>query len=506
MSVLLRPTRRNIIPNPEPVGTTGWNHFEYHATLIQFEELEGSLVYEGVATAAECQMGFGWNDATQITVRGGENYGLKIPLDIVSRPNVGYLRVLVLWKYEDGSPGPTSYFGADLPVGEHEVEEVVTAPEWARRAAVSIMYLTTADMTPDTTTHLRYVAGKFLLEPLGPPREPIAGAVTNLVKDPSVEYGGYDWPAHTPDANLVLPGTTFAPQVDPDGDMAMRCRITAGPTIIPGTTFYGFVGAYVGALYDAQPGDVFRWQCDAPVLAGPVSGPGFFLEIFGYYYDGDPAHTYVTVHENSDSIFQPLHIGVTETHEMTTVMPPDTTMVQVTAVMAAGAPSSVLDFYAKRGLLTRNETPVGFFDGDTAGAGWTGLPGKSPSQSPGVNAPVPGDYFDGDSAQGQWEGEPYQSMSSYRTPILRHTALTEPNVSVHALQLVAAASAPFVDNGYTLTEVPGGSGLYRRTAGGHSTMTETPPGSGLYVYTQTGDSTLVEEPAGSGLFVYRARS
>lgn len=429
-------TRRNIIPNPAPVGTTGWERSESNATLGDFSNTDG-LHYSAVATGAPCQAGVYWGDASLITVRPEENYGVVIPVEVVDRPTVGFLRVVVLWRALDSVTGISTWFGPDLPVGTTEVRELITAPPGAYRAAVGVIYQTTGSDTPDTVTPIDFTARQFLLEPLGPTPDPAPGAVTNHVRDPSVEYGGFDWLPHTHDADAILPGTTFEPQTGwaSEGTHSMRHTITSTAGIIPGTTFYGFVGSYVGGLYEVSPGDVVNWDCDVNVLDGPATGPGVFLEIFFYYYDGDPAHTEKLLQVNGDSINQPLNIGVPETLTVTGTAPPGTTHAQITVVMAAGAPSSLLDFYADAALLTINDETA-FFDGDTAGAGWNGLPGKSTSVTPGRDARTPGAFFDGNTPGAQWEGEPCESMCTFTPPPLRRPGA----LSLETMRFLAASA------------------------------------------------------------------
>lgn len=426
--------RRNILPNPLPVGTTGWAATESNATRVAFNNPGGGLHYKGTATAANCQAGVLWNDASQITVRPGENYGLVLPITVASRPAVGLVRALVLWKAADGTTAVETWFSNDIPVGASEVREILTAPAGAYRASVAVLYMTTAAATPDTTTPFEWTTSQMLLEPLGPPQASTPGAVVNHIVNPSLEYGINDWYPHNHNADALL-GSTWARQSgwSSVGTKSMRHAITATSGILPGTTFYGFIGSYVGGLYPVAPGDVLHWQCDTKVLAGPASGPGIFLEIFFYYYDGDPAHTAVLQHTNGDSIDQPLLIGTPQTLAMSATCPAGANVAQVTVVMASGAPSALLDFYADAAMLTINQVPTGYADGDTPGAGWDGLPGKSTSRNPGRSARIPGAPFTGDDYGAHWEGAPYQSMSSMSPPILRaHAPVTQRNMQLMA--------------------------------------------------------------------------
>lgn len=429
--------RRNIVPNPLPVGTTGWAATESNATRIAFDNPGGGLHYKGTATAAACQAGVLWNDATQITVRPGENYGLVISeIDVASRPTVGVIQAVVLWKGADGVTPVTSWFSSNISAGVHKIEEIVTAPAGAYRATVAVLYLTTGAATPDTVTPFEWTMSEILLEPLGPPVEPIAGAIVNQTPNPSLEYGADFWYPHNHNADALGPGTTWEVQEgwSAAGSKSMRHTITATSGILPGTTFYGFIGSYVGSLYTVEPGDVVDWQCATKVLAGPSVGPGIFLEIFFYFYDGDPAHTAVLQHTNGDSIDQPLLIGEEQTLSMSAVCPTGANAAQVTVVMASGEPDALLDFYADAALPTINQTPAGYFDGDSLGAGWDGLPGKSISRKPGISARVPGPWFSGDSPNAQWEGVAHQSMSTFDPPRLRALA----TVSSHTMAMLSA--------------------------------------------------------------------
>lgn len=431
--------RRNIIPNPQPVGTTGWAATESNATRVAFNNTGSALHYKATATAAGCQAGILWNDPSQIAVRAGENYGLTLKADILSRPAVGAVQAVVLWKGADGVTPVASWFSNSMLAGLTHVREIVTAPAGAYHASVALLYLTSGAVTPDTVTPFEWSVSEVLLEPLGPPPAADPAAIVNHVANPSLEYGDDFWYPHNHNAD-ALPGSTWEIQTGGLTDAkSMRHTITATSGIIPGTTFYGFIGSYVGSLYSVEPGDVLEWRCDTNVLAGPTSGPGIFLEIFFYYYDGDPAHTVMVQHTNGESIDQPLVLDEEQTLTMVATCPEGANAAQVTVVMASGEPDALLDFHAGRGMLTINQSPIDhFFDGDSFEAGWDGLPGKSISRDPGRSARVPGSWFSGDTFGAQWEGSSQQSMSTLNAPMLRSRA--EP--TLQAMQLISATTHP----------------------------------------------------------------
>jgi hypothetical protein len=422
--------RRNLIPNPVPVGLGGWNHSEYLSSLEEFENL-GGIHYKATATDAGCQTGI--ESVAAIPIRSGERYGISVDVDVVTVPEIGILHFAMFWSVEAGGEILETWFSSEILVGFNELKEVSTAPEGAKFVRFGLIYQTLPSVDPDTTTPVEWTASRFLCEPLGPPLIPDEDAITNMVVNPSLRGTTKPWVPHTYQSDQILGDTVWELQDGwaTSGEQSLRQTIVAGDEILPGTNFYGFIGAYVATIPGMSPGDRFRYQCDVMVLECPPTGPGVFLEIFFYYYDGDPANTVMLQHINSDTIYTPVEIGVTKTLECTAVCPDGANTVQVLTVIASGEPGATLDFYSDSAILTKNQPILEYFDGDMVGAGWDGIPGNSYSRSPGKSQRIQGDWFCGNDHAAQWEGEENNSMSTLNPHLMSTpSAHTPENVAV----------------------------------------------------------------------------
>lgn len=451
--------RRNLIHNSRPVSVDGWNSSQFNATLSSFVETGGALSYEATATGAGAQMGVLWNDATQLPVREGERYGFTVDaLDVVSLP-VGAFRLLVLWYDAVGTPLDTT-FGSALSVGTYTTGDpllriVDTAPVDAKFSSVSLLW-----NGDDTSTPLEFTASGFLLEPLGPPASTIPGAKVNLVTAPTLEHcqpqippggpgtGGDGWPDGT--GWLQHSGGAVGPitwetddswtATDRPNGVSRRAALTAGAVTLP-NGLKGFIGSYIlpvgEAGFPVAPGETYTWTATLAVLAaGPSGDPGAFLEMFWYYYDGNPANTVQIRQDNSADLYTPgaVAIGV-RTLTMTETCPVGANMLQLTSVLATNTPGTLMDFRTDACILTETLAPVDWFDGDTPDAGWDGVPGYSTSRNPGTDVRVPGAWFDGDGVGAQWENGVRASMSTLRDR-RRRASTNAVTPLVHDLNLV----------------------------------------------------------------------
>ena len=176
----------------------------------------------------------------------------------------------------------------------------------------------------------------------------------NVLPDGSAELGGIGWVAHTPTANIVQPGDTWAIQTGwaSDGTHSMRHTFTAGEDLVGGD-FYGFIGSYLSTA-DVVPGEQVTLSCDVNVLTSTqaVGTPGLFLELF--FYNATPTEI---LHLNSDTIYTPVNLGV-QTLTMTGACPEGATIVQALVVMATNVAGGLIDFYADNARLSIGTDPT----------------------------------------------------------------------------------------------------------------------------------------------------
>lgn len=419
--------RRNVIPNPRPVGLEHWTRYNVQATEVDFSISGGKLHYEANVTATGAYAGMVTGDLGEVAVRGGERYAFVIhDVDVVSKPAGGLLRIVLSWKNLAGGPVLDNTFGVPLPgAGSYDQDDltvIAEAPEAANQVVLQLVYISLPGAI-DALGALEFSAGQFMLEPLGKPPTVAPFSRINLVTEPSLEYGEVGWIDHSVD----FPGMDFADWgrsnawAHGDGDWSMYSKSIAGETFYT-PTIAGVAGSYL-PLSDhfCQPGDMFTleaWVNNLVPIGGPTS-PGIFLEMFFYFYDGDPAHTVETAHLNGSTIFTPMAAGE-HFLTLTGIAPANTTFVNVLVVGATNVPHDTIEFYTDQAMVIKGPKALDYFDGDTLGAAWLGVPGKSASMKPGRDVRLPGGYIDGDEPHCQWEGEPYDSISSTKIkPALR---------------------------------------------------------------------------------------
>ena len=436
--------RQNLIPNPRPriAVLTGWNHSEATGTLLDYTGTADGIHYKATVDGPGAQVGVGWNDATELDINAGERYALILDdLTVTSIPATsGFLRAVILWYDAVGAPLP-AVFGTPLGVGTYlagdpALRVVATAPATARYASVALLWNSAADASGDATP-VEWEAGGWLLEPLGL-LQLIEGARVNMIAAPTLEHctpgnpaGGGDgytdgtgWLEHVGGATgpVVWANDNTWTATGRAGGRSRRATVTAGAALLP-NGMRGFVGSYVGPVgeggWQVAEGESFKYAARVNVLANGLPGdPGVFLEMFWFFYDGDPAHTVLIQQDNSPGIYTPAALATGEqTLVMTGTCPTGANALQVTAVMGTTVAGRVLDFYTDCVILTPTDnpadlTPPAWFDGDTENAGWDGIPGYSTSRLPGIDALVPGAWFDGDSEGASWEGTRGYSVST----------------------------------------------------------------------------------------------
>ena len=442
--------RRNLLYNPRPIGIKGWQGSVSDATLTTFAESGGVLSFEAIATSPGAQMGVLWNDATQLHVRENERYAFTLEgIDVITLPD-GAFRLVVLW-YDSLSAPVSTTFGSALSVGTYAAGDpllriVEIAPEDAAYASVSLLW-----NGDDTSTPLEFTATGFLFEPLGPVAAPIPGAIVNLVTAPTFEHcqpqtppggpgtGGDGWPDGTgwvqheggADGAVVWETQDSWTATGRVAGKSRRASLTADSVTLP-NGLKGFIGSYVLPVgqpgWVVAPGETYTWTAALNILAaGPNGDPGAFLEMFWYYYDGDPLNTIQIRQDNSDGIYTPSAVALgVQTLTMTKTCPVGANLLQLTSVMGSGTTGAIMDFYTDCAILTQTAVLANWFDGDSDDSGWDGMPGYSTSRNPGIDARVPGVWFDGDALGAQWENGVRVSMSTMRDRCLQRIVGASP--------------------------------------------------------------------------------